>query len=763
MQRLLFDYSLNQYEISGSGLNQESLAYFESIITLLKRYAIVFPSLQLEDKEIRASQGARTYRLGEIHSQMHEGRRVIYPCFRDQWDFDFTKEISSFRLWKDMNESLRGAYSQLESDLLTARGEGARALIHLTLLKDFIAMAKLQGEDFIEKKIELNFLKGLVALYYLAIVQKKLRVFHGVNVSATLTRSAGRVKRAVKGSLYLLIGEDIASAKLYREFSSFEDPISMHVISLYFSYKSKGGLKNPEDLLRFSLAIKAMIAADIDRGRWRLDATLFPIIADVLDPHGTVPGDPEAVRRYLDNLDGDFVRFRKARLDQAIGREQAAGVYSISHHYRVQSPAVGAFWDTKPPRFIDLLPIDYISPSHAQSGFDGTINILAHADVFGLGGVSNPERIANWLYDNFSGSFGKDPVNFRGIKFINFTACHFPKAMAEYVTVLFLARCLEEGRFKVVGGDGLERNWLPNITVICSPHVSLVYLGGRFWPIHSSFVESGDNMSPLPGVVLNVMNAMRAREFSSFISRAGALDLNEPYVQQFLKETHLFSIDGLNGSDFRGGVISQDEFDQAKNKKAADYKIYEQGVLEERNRRRVERDVLVQSLSPPFGPLTREQHIANTEHLAYEMVSIKPKGEGAFLRVNTFETMRLLHGYYAEIKNRYRSQAPGGRGDSEANSRIYKRALEDLKRENRIKFLIDPLDPNYHYKRHAILKWFREHLGVNYREFQDFSFYSPHESRMIGWEPENYAWTSYYNQQLADILFVTTAGDASES
>ncbi|WP_248803547.1 hypothetical protein [Pseudomonas sp. MWU13-2100] len=760
---LTFDYSLNQYEISGAGLSKENLGYLDAIIKLLKSYAIVVPGIHLAGRLIRATQGGSTYTLGEIHTQGREQDRVIYPGFRDQWSFDFAKDISSFLLWKEMSDALRASYSELQSDLLKRKGAGARALISLALLEEFVALADVQGAHIIQKRQELSFLKGLIALYYLGLVQKKVRVSLGVDLPDTGAWSVARVRRAAKKSLTLLIGEDIASVKLYRALATYEEPVSMDLIGLYFSYKSKGGLKHSADLTRFSIALKAMIAADVSSYRWRLDTALYPFIADLVDPHSVGAGDPETVQRYLENLDKDFVRFRKDNLDRRITRDQGFGVYTISHYHRVQSPEVNALWGRARPKFIDLLPIDYISPGAGEIPFDGTIHVVAHADIFGLSGVSNPERIASWIYSNFSRTFGRAPARFKELKCINFTACHFPKAMAEYVAVLFLQQCLEDGRFKVVGGDGVERNWVPNITVVCSPHTALAYNSGLDL-IPFAVVDAVHTIAPFPGVVLNIMSAMRAREFTGFLSRAGGLDFNEAYVQEFLKETRVFSIDSLVGEAFQGGMVSEEALDEATKQRTVDYKVYEQGLREEKKRRRVEASAILEIPSPPFGPLDREQHVAATERLFYESASIKPEGATAFLRVNTFETMRLLHEYYAAVKNRYRALAPSRTSDdaAELNSQIYKQALDDLKRENRIKFLLDPLDPRYHYKRQSILKGFRAHLGVVYREFRDFPFYSPHQPPVFDVQPDNYAWVSYYNQQLAEILFVATKQEYRE-
>ena len=214
--------------------------------------------------------------------------------------------------------------------------------------------------------------------------------------------------------------------------------------------------------------------------------------------------------------------------------------------------------------------------------------------------------------------------------------------MAEYVTALFIERCLEAGRFNVKGGDGVERRWIPNITVICSPHAYLVAVAGSGM-VPFPATDTKDRMPPLPGVVLKIMKEMQSPEFADFISRAGTLDFAEPAVQRFLQETHVFSVAGLVKEAFQGGVVSEAEFDQAKQEKASSYSVYEHDLEEERKRRKAE--VIAMGEMPPLlpGPLAQARHVARMEHLAYEMVSIRPKGSEAFLRVNTFETMRLLH------------------------------------------------------------------------------------------------------------------------
>jgi len=762
MQKLSFDYSLDQYEISGTGLDKENLAYLESIIKLLKRYAVVFPGLHLEDTKIRATLAGRTYTLGEIYTQGVGEQRIIYPCFRHQWGFDFTRDIQSLLLWKEMDGALRTTYSELESDLLSVRGDAARTRVHLALLKDFIAMAKVEGNHITQKQQELNFLKGLIALYYLGIVQKKWRVFQGVNLPISASRPGVRVKRAAGASLNLLIGEDVATALLYRTLMSYEELYPLTFIELYFSYKSRGALNGPEDLIRFVISFRQKFRHTYG-GTWGVSTVAFPTIADILSPNTAMPADPEAAHRYISNLDKEFIRFRKNNLDRMIGNDHELGVYSISSYHQVRSHDIDTFLGRGRPKPIDVLSIDYISPGGAGVPFDGIINIVGHADILGLGGVSSAERIAGWIYNNFTAAFGERAARFKEIKYLNFSACNFPKAMAEYVAVLFVERCLEAGRFNVVGGDGVTRRWIPNITVICSPRSSLVAAGSDVL-VPFNVLEVKDRMPPLPGIVLNIMKAMPSEEFINFISKAGTLDFADPVVQRFLQETHVFSVAGLVKEAFQGGVVSETEFDQAKQEKSSNYGVYKRDFEEEAKRRRAETLAIGEMPSSLLGPLAEEQHVARMERLAYERVSIRPKGAGAFLPVNTFETMRLLHGYYAEIKNRYRSRTPGGAVDVDAkiNSQQYKQALEDLRKENRIKILLDPQDPRYHYKRQLILKGFREHLGIAYREFQDFPFYSSHHSPLFGVQPDNYASTSYYNQQLAQILFVVTKQEYRE-
>ncbi|WP_248764290.1 MULTISPECIES: hypothetical protein [unclassified Pseudomonas] len=762
MQKLSFDYSLNQYEISGAGLDKEKLAYLESILKVLKRYAVVFPSLYLEDTTIRATLVGKTYTLGEIYTQGSGEQRVIYPCFRHQWSFDFTRDIQSFVLWQEMNESLRATYSKLESDLLTAREGVAHARVHLALLKDFIAMAKAEGNHLTEKREELSFLKGLISLYYLGVVQKKWRVFQGVNLPVSPSRPGVRVKRAVGTSLNLLIGEDIASTLLYQSLITYENQHPLTLIDFYFSYKNRGALKDPDDLIKFSISFKEVFRR-IYGSEWQISAIAFPTIVDVLNPSAAIPMDPEDAHRYIGNLDKEFVRFRKENLDRLIGLDQDLGVHSISSYHQARSHDIDTFFGRGRPSPINVLSIDYISPRAAGAPFDGIINIVGHADIFGLAGVSSAERVAGWIYSNVTSVFGKEPARFKEIRYLNFAACNFPKAMAEYVAALFVERCLEAGRFNVRGGDGVERRWIPNITVICSPHASLVASASSgLVPFNATDIK--DRMAPLPGVVLRIMKEMQSAEFIDFISKTGAWDFAAPAVQRFLQETHVFSVAGLVKEAFQGGVVSEAEFDQAKQEKASGYSVYERDLEEERKRRRAETVAIGEMPSLLLGPLAEARHIARMEHLAYEMVSIRPKGAEAFLRVNTFETMRQLHEYYAEIKNRYLSRKPDGTIDADAkvNSQQYKRALEDLRAENRIKILIDPFDPGYHYKRQLILKGFREHLGIAYREFQDFPFYSAHYSPLYGVQPDNYATTSYYSQQLAQILFVVTKQEYGE-
>src|SRR5450830_2175611 len=116
--KLLFDHGSNHYEVSGGALSKDSLIYLDAVRRTLDKYEVSLPGLYLKDREIYAALGEKACVVGRIYTQGVNDQRIIYPCFRDDFVFDFLKEIADFSLWQAMSEASRVEYVELKSKLI---------------------------------------------------------------------------------------------------------------------------------------------------------------------------------------------------------------------------------------------------------------------------------------------------------------------------------------------------------------------------------------------------------------------------------------------------------------------------------------------------------------------------------------------------------------------------------------------------------------------------------------------------------------------
>ena len=635
MKKLSFDYAANRYEISGAELNKESLAYLEATLNVLQRHAIVFPELYLDGTVIRAAQGKNTYMLGEIYTQGAGKHRIIYPCFRDQWRFEFLKDISSFLLWKEMNVALRETYAGLEASLLKAEGEGARALINLALLKDFIAMANVGGEQVIQKKQELDFLNGLAALYRLGLAQAEIRAVHGVNLASLVASGTKRRRaRVIEQGLSLLVGEEVADIKLYQFIASRSASArtEMDILARYYK-RWKGRINTRDDFSSFISSINL----------WSVTPTLFLGLHQLtamreLSFAPPIEGTPEWNGMLL-SLQAELDIFRKRSLSRIL---RPSGQYSLElgMGYTISSK---------------VLQIEYAVQAAGEGAFDGVVNVVGHGHYIESGVPGQPEKIAGWIYTNICKTYTVHA--FKKLKVINFQACHISQVLAAYVTCLLLEKALLH----------FEENKIPNVMIVCSPRTPLVLTAdvalGR---LGSKWQE---NYLVFPGLVLKALVHLIEQYPNTRLAIEEALnwsvappDLNNLSFVDYLRRTHVLAVRRVSARD----VTHIDEYSLAYHK-----------------------DGTGLALKARYRALNECAHLIHT-HLAEVFVAIPSllmttsivdelTGPSPLLPVGEVETVRKVVDFLLRLKGA-RDQR-----DFLAATRLYE--------ETKVKILIDPYDP----------------------------------------------------------------------
>ncbi|WP_256737083.1 hypothetical protein [Pseudomonas gingeri] len=639
MNALLFDYELNRYEISGDALSQDGLAYLSEIQRVLEKYKICFPLLYLEGQEIRAVQGSRNYTVGTIYTRGVNEQRIIYPCFRDEFVFDFVRDISSFSLWSDMDEELAASYAQLKSDLIKA-GTADEHQVNLMLTRDFIAMVNPEGEGFRVKKAELDFLNGMISLYQVGAAQAKIRSFQGVSLASLSASGTGsRRKRAVEHALNLLVGDDVADIKLYQLIAaqSPDSVTSMRLISRYYTrWKGRINTRQEVSAFLFSINLGSMPPA-LFAGFHQLNALRTRRVTQILL---TLPneGSP-AWQTMVVNIHAEFDLFRQRALGNIIrpgGRHylDLGADYSISNNE---------------------LAIKYSAAMAPGVEFDGVVNIMAHGHDIERRLSGYPEKVAGWLYENIFSTYGA--TGFWKLKVINFQSCYIQKELATYITCLLLERAILF----------FEKNKIPNVTIISSPRSPLVLtsqmLLGRprssTWQ-EQHFVFPGHVLKAFRYLIDNSSDIQVAIREDFYWSYASA-DSGYLSFVDYLRSTHVLEVERLSAYSTDVYHISRASLDflreftreKVDNRKGGDYQC-------------------MQLINDTFPEAVGD---------IQKLVAITSVGAPSeLLPLGEVETVRRVIGFLASLKSaRDRRDFLGG-------YQVYN--------ETKVKILIDPYDPH---------------------------------------------------------------------
>jgi len=638
MNTLLFDYSTNRYEVSGDALSQDGLAYLAEIQRVLEKYKICFPGLYLEDKEICAVQGGRRYALGTIHTQGANEQRVIYPCFREEFVFDFIREIPSFSLWRDLDGALAASYAQLKSELIK-EGYTEEHQVNRVLTQDFAAMASLEGEHFSVKKQELDFLNGLVSLHQVGVTQAKMRRLRGVSLANLATSGAKRRgKRSLEHTLNLLVGDDVADVKLYQAVAaqSPESVASMRLISTYYT-RWKGRINTRQAFSDFLLSINlGSMPPSMFAGFHQLNALRRRRVTQVLL---TLPNEGSAAwRTMLVNIHSEFGLFRQ----RALGRILRPG----GRHYL----ELGADYSISN----NELAIKYSAVATPGVDFDGVVNVIAHGHDIERRLSGHPEKVAGWLYDNIFSAHSI--AGFRKLKAINFQSCHIPQILATHITCLLLDKALSH----------FEKNKIPNVLVVSSPRSSLVLtsqlLLGR--PRSSTWQEQH---FVFPGHVLKAFRHLidnapaiqvaisESFNWSTVFSGPGDLSFVD-----YLRTTHILQVERLSTN-----VLDVEYIDRA----ALNFtQIVTRSALDLRT-----------SAVGQCAQLINDRFPAAVADIQ-KLVAVASVAEGAdLLPLGEVETVRKVIGFLAQLKS------ATDRRDFLGGYRLYN--------GTKLKILIDPYDP----------------------------------------------------------------------
>ncbi|WP_256347652.1 hypothetical protein [Pseudomonas gingeri] len=527
MNKLLFDYAANRYEVSGDTLDNDALAYLGEIQGVLEKYKVAFPELHLVGQEMRAVQGGKTYSLGSVHTQGANEQRIIYPCFREEFLFDFIREIPSFSLWNDMDGELLESYAQLKSDLIKNSAIDEHQA-NLLLVRDFIAMVNPQVENFAAGKAELDFLQGLISLHQVGVTQAKVRSFQGVSLpSRTASGTGSRYGRAIEHTLNLLVGDDVADIKLYQLISaqSPDSIASMRLVSQYYT-RWKGRINTRQEFSDFLLSINLeSMPPSLFAGFRQLSALRRRRVTHVLL---TLPNEGSAAwRTMLLNIHGEFDQFRRRALGNILspgGRHylELGADYSISNS--------------------DLV-IKYSSSAAGGVDFDGVVNVMAHGRDIERRLSGYPEKVATWLYSNILSTY--TAAGFGKLKAINFQACQIPQALATYITCILLERASPH-----FGNDRI-----PNVLVISSPRSSLVLtsqmLLGR--PRANTWQ---DQHFVFPGHVLKAFRHLIDHSSQIQVAIGENLNWHFPSVESdslsyiaYLRATHVLEVSRISAND----------------------------------------------------------------------------------------------------------------------------------------------------------------------------------------------------------------------
>ncbi|WP_256347373.1 hypothetical protein [Pseudomonas gingeri] len=525
--KLLFDYGANHYEVSGSALNKDSLIYLDAVRRTLKKYAVSLPGLYLKDREIYAALGEKAYVLGRIYTQGTHEQRIIYPCFRETFVFDFIKEIPTFSLWKAMSDGSRDEYVALKSQLIkTPAAEEHR--INFLLTQDFTTQARLEGGNFREKKEELGFLNGLLSLCQVGVAQARMRALRGVvlmHATVSTTKNSRR-KRAAEHSLNLLVGDDVADVRLYQVIAaqSVTDRASMHMLSTYYT-RWKGRINTRKDFIDFLATINLRSVPLVHFvGLHQLTALRERNLAQTLL---SLPNVNSAEwRRMLFSVHEEFTTARGRILTGALSPGNRPYL-NLDTTYTLSN---------------SRLLIGYASSAAEGVPFDGIVNVIGHGvDIEGHV-LGHAEKVADWLFNNLLTAYAGD--GFRKLKVVNFQSCHISQGLATHITLLLLEKARPH----------FEKDKVPNVLVVSSPSASLVLTAEP--PLGHLSSRWQEQYLVFPGHVLkafrhliNTYPNIQLAVSEHFEWPGHDPDLSNPTFVEYLKSTNVLKVSRISPTE----------------------------------------------------------------------------------------------------------------------------------------------------------------------------------------------------------------------
>ncbi|WP_248764291.1 MULTISPECIES: hypothetical protein [unclassified Pseudomonas] len=634
--KLLFDPDLNHYEISGGVLNKDSLIYLETVRRTLKKYDVSLPGLYLQDREIYAVLGEKAYLLGRIYTQGVNERRIIYPCFRDGFVFDFMQEISTFSLWKEMTEESKAEYADLKSKLIKAPAAEEQR-INFVLTQDFTTQASLEGGDFRGKKEELGFLNGLLSLYQVGVAQARMRALRGVvltDAGVSATKNSRR-KRAVGHSLNLLVGDDVADIRLYQVIASqsVTDRASMQLLSTYYR-RWKGRIKTRKNFIDFLSAINLRsIPLGYLSELHQLTALREHNLAQTLL---SLPNVNSAEwRRVLLSVHEEFTTVR--------GRILAG----------ILSPGARPYltWDAAYTLSNSRLLIGYASSTTGGLPFDGVVNIIGHGIDIESRVLGDAEKVAGWLYSNLLASYAE--AGFKKLKVVNFQSCHISQSLATHITLLLLEKALPH----------FETDKIPNVLVVSSPTAPLVltaepplgHLSSRW---QAQYLVFPGHVLKAFRYLINTYPTIQLAVKEHFEWPGHDPDLSNPSFIEYLRSTNVLKVSRI--SPIAGSELENVSLRYLRGVVTEYFNVRQRGVDE-------------------YNRLISE-HFPESVDAIRSLVTVASIAEGSqLLPVGEVKTIRKVVFFLASLKlARARRDFVGG---------------YNLYTSTKLKFLIDPYDP----------------------------------------------------------------------
>ncbi|WP_256346856.1 hypothetical protein [Pseudomonas gingeri] len=634
--KLLFDHGSNHYEVSGGALSKDSLIYLDAVRRTLDKYEVSLPGLYLKDREIYAALGEKAYVVGRIYTQGANEQRIIYPCFREGFVFDFMKEIPDFSLWKAMSEESRAEYTELKSTLIKAPAAEEHR-VNFVLTQDFTTQVSLEGGDFRRKKEELGFLHGLLSLYQVGVAQARIRALRGVLLTSAVVSATknSRRKRAVGHSLNLLVGDDVADIRLYQLIASqsVTDRASMQLLSTYYR-RWKGRIKTRKNFIDFLSAINLRsIPLEHFTGLHQLIALREHSLAQTLL---SLPNVNSAEwRRVLLSVHEEFTTVR--------GRILAGVLSPGSRPYLT--------WDAAYTLSNSRLLIGYASSAAEGVPFDGVVNVIGHGVDIESRVLGGAEKVANWLYSNLLVTYAE--AGLKKLKVVNFQSCHISQSLATHITLLLLEKALPH----------FETDKIPNVLVVSSPTASLVLtaeppLGRLSSRWQAQYLVFPGHVLRAFRYLINTYPNIQLAVKEHFEWPGHDPDLSNPSFVEYLRSTNVLKVSRI--SPIASSDLETVSLRYLRGVVAEYFNVRQRGVDE-------------------YTRLISE-HFPESVDAIRSLVTVASIAEGAqLLPVGEVNTIRKVVAFLASLKQaRARLDFVGG---------------YHLYTNTKLKFLIDPYDP----------------------------------------------------------------------